>query len=72
MKKYQPEMWIRRRALKLFDLPWPITFEVEPKDNNDLTYEKIWRIYRAKQMMPIYPQPYMKKLGQNIRCSKYN
>ena len=26
----------------------PITFEVEPKDNNDLTYEKDLAIYRAK------------------------
>ena len=26
---------IRRRALKLFGFTMPITFEVEPKDNND-------------------------------------
>ena len=39
---------IRRRALKLFGFTMPITFEVEPKDNNDLTYEKDLAIYRAK------------------------
>ena len=39
---------IRRRALKLFGFTMPITFEVEPKDNNGLTYEKDLAIYRAK------------------------
>ena len=39
---------IRRRALKLFGFTMPITFEVEPKDNNDLIYEKDLAIYRAK------------------------
>lgn len=39
---------IRRRALKLFGFTMPITFEVEPKDNNGLAYEKDLAIYRAK------------------------
>ena len=34
--------------LKLFGFTVPITFEVEPKDNDNLTYEKDLAIYRAK------------------------
>jgi len=39
---------IERRALKLFGLNMPITFETEPKACEDITYEKDLSIYHTQ------------------------
>lgn len=47
-KKVPTGRVIERKACKLFGLTFPMTFEVEPKNRNDITYEKELHIYHAQ------------------------